>query len=136
MLLRSLVNGSWDSWAYEVIPPIPPFNLNSYAENPVAAASPYPPGDFNRDTMVDATDYTLWKNKFGSTSDPEIDANGNGIVDAADYTIWRDHLSVGGGGGYSMASDHGVPEPSTLELALGSVFVFWQYLFSSRKVKV
>ncbi len=137
MLFRSLKNGSWDSWAFELIPPMPPFNLDSFAENPSAAASPYPPGDFNRDTVVDAMDYELWKSEFGSTSDPDIDASGNGVVDAADYTIWRNNFSTGSG--QAAAFGIGVPEPSTLGLALCALCALcalWQLFIPRRKEKL
>jgi hypothetical protein len=122
MLLRNLKNRSWDSWAYEVIPPTPPFNLDSYAENPVAAAAPFLPGDYNRDHHVNDLDYQLWKSDFGSTNSPAVDGNGNGVVDAADYTIWRNHVGLGAG---SWAAGDGVPEPTSLWFTLSSVFVLW-----------
>ena len=128
MLFRSLKNGSWDSWAFELIPPTPPFNTDSYADNPIAAPSPFPPGDFNRDHIVDDADYQLWKSKFGSAIDPETDANDNGVVDAADYTIWRDNFGIGGGSAAAFRS--GVPEPSTLGLALCAL---WQFFTLRRK---
>ena len=42
------------------------------------------------------------------------DGNGNGIVDAADYTVWRDHLGQSAGAGSFAAV--AVPEPSSLML--------------------
>ena len=127
---RTLVDGTWDSWAYT-----PTFDFAAFAENPVAARSPFPPGDFNRDTLVDAADYELWKSEFGSTGAPEIDASGNGVVDAADYTIWRDNFS-GGGAGSAATPGRGVPEPSTLGLVAGSLSALWQFPFSRRRVRV
>ncbi|MCA9188726.1 MAG: dockerin type I repeat-containing protein, partial [Planctomycetales bacterium] len=44
-------------------------------------------GDYNGNGIVDAADYTVWKDTFGSSDDLIADGNGNGIVDAADYTI-------------------------------------------------
>jgi subtilisin family serine protease len=49
------------------------------------------PGDFNRDTIVNRADYSLWKSTFGSTSDLRADGNGDGRVNAADYTVWRNN---------------------------------------------
>lgn len=57
------------------------------------------PGDYDRDSDVDADDYLVWKLTFFSSSSLAADGNTNGIVDAADYTIWRDHAFAASGGG-------------------------------------
>jgi hypothetical protein len=67
-------------------------------------------GDYNGDGIVDASDYTVWKNAFG-TANSAVDGNGNGVVDAADYTIWRDHLGL-----HVSGSGAAVPEPSGMAL--------------------
>lgn len=73
------------------------FNLGaSYGEMAPASEAIWGaafPGDYNRDGVVDQSDYLLWTNEFGAT--PSIpymsaDGNGDGVVDAADYTVWRD----------------------------------------------
>lgn len=112
---RVLSDGSWDSWTFS-----PTFNFSAYAQNSSAAASPYPPGDFDRDRSVTAADYSVWKTAFGSTTETAADANHNGVVDAADYTIWRNHLGSGGDASAALAT--GVPEPSTFGLAWCAVF--------------
>ncbi len=63
-------------------------------------------GDFDLSGTVDQTDFELWRNTFGSTTNLAADGNGNGVVDAGDYSIWRDHLgqSVPAGGGSGAAS--------------------------------
>jgi hypothetical protein len=48
--------------------------------------------DFNGDGVVDAADYTVWRNHFGLSSGAKRadgDANADGAVDAADYAVWR-----------------------------------------------
>jgi Dockerin type I domain len=127
MATRKLVDGDWDSWVFQ-LSTTPPFN--TYAENPVAAAPPFPRGDFNRDTVVDALDYTLWRSQFGSTTAHESDANHNGVVDAADYTIWRNRLSSGGDAA-AVTTTPGVPEPSPFTLVF--CFLLWKCLFTRRK---
>jgi hypothetical protein len=53
------------------------------------------PGDYNFDGVVDAADYTVWRDTLGSTSDLRADASGptvgtpNGIIDQADYDFWK-----------------------------------------------
>ena len=55
-------------------------------------------GDYNYDGLVDASDYTLWRDKLGSTTNLAADGNGNGVVDAGDFIAWSSHFgqSVGG----------------------------------------
>ena len=76
------------------------------------------PGDGNLNDTVDAADYTVWANGFGTAgADLTVgDYNGNGIVDAADYTLWANNF------GQMVAAPAGpaaaVPEPSTFLLAI------------------
>jgi hypothetical protein len=86
---RELVDGSWDSWVYS-----PTFDFASFAENPLAAPSPFPPGDFNLDGEVHTDDYDVWRSTFGSTTQSAADANRNGIIDAADYVVWRNQFTT------------------------------------------
>ena len=51
-------------------------------------------GDYNGDNTVDANDYLVWKQTFGSTVDFRADGNADGKVDAADFTIWRNNLGA------------------------------------------
>ncbi|MCA9187649.1 MAG: CAP domain-containing protein [Pirellulaceae bacterium] len=67
-------------------------------------------GDYNANGTVDAADYTVWKDNFGSTSALDPDGNNNGVVDAADYTIWKDNF----GNTQTAVATHAVPEPATL----------------------
>ncbi len=48
-------------------------------------------GDFNSDGVVDAADYSRWRDSLGSENDLAADASGNGVVDLADYNLWRSH---------------------------------------------
>jgi hypothetical protein len=75
------------------------------------------PGDYNSDGVIDAADYTIWRDTLGSTSD--LRANGDdtgssaGVVDQADYQIWKSHFGTSLGAG-SVA----VPEPANWLLSL------------------
>jgi autotransporter-associated beta strand protein len=47
-------------------------------------------GDFNDDDLVDAVDYTVWRNSLNQIGDNlPADADGNGVVDAADHALWK-----------------------------------------------
>lgn len=80
-------------------------------------------GDYNADGGVDLDDYLEWKTTFGSITLLQADGNFNGQVDAADFTVWRDNFvgeSAAGGGAIAGSA---VPEPATLPLVLGGVFL-------------
>ena len=54
-------------------------------------------GDYNGNHVVDAADYTIWRDNLGAPGsvlganrDP---ANGSGVVGPADYTSWKAHLA-------------------------------------------
>jgi CSLREA domain-containing protein len=53
------------------------------------------PGDYNFDGIVDAIDYTVWRNTVGSADDLRADGSGeveglpDGVVDAFDYAWWK-----------------------------------------------
>jgi hypothetical protein len=91
--------------------------------------SDLPPGDYNRNGVVDAADYTVWRNALGSSDD--LRANGDddgasqGVVDDADYVVWRNtvgttYLDLAGSGAGAPGAT--VPEPvSAALMAIGVV---------------
>jgi hypothetical protein len=74
-------------------------------------------GDYNGDGVVDANDYTLWRDKLGSTSDLRADGNGDGMIDDADYGVWQSSFGATYASGAGAASA-AVPEPATLLMLL------------------
>jgi hypothetical protein len=83
------------------------------------------PGDYSRNGVVDAADYTLWRDTLNQTgAGLPADGSGNQLVDQADYDLWRMHfgeaaeLIVGAGAaqGASVGAI-GVPEPCALVIA-------------------
>jgi hypothetical protein len=74
-------------------------------------------GDYNGNGVVDAADYTVWRDTLGATENLSADGNGNRVIDAGDYEHWKDRfgdmLSDGSGAGQSASA---VPEPSTVLL--------------------
>lgn len=80
-----------------------------------------PWADFNADDRVDAADFTIWQQNFGSTvaAGTAGDANGDSIVDAKDYAIWRAQL---GQSDASLGGSSAIPEPGTLVLTVMAIF--------------
>src|SRR5262249_34588156 len=71
------------------------------------------PGDYNADGVVDAADYTVWRDTLGLTTDLRADGNGDGIVNQLDYQFWVDQFPHPGAGSAGVGA---VPEPSTAAL--------------------
>lgn len=67
-------------------------------------------GDYNGDGFVDAADYTVYRDTFGSTTDLRADGSGNGEVDAIDLALWSGNYGANG------ASSTAIPEPTTAGL--------------------
>ena len=77
------------------------------------------PGDYNGDGVVDAADYTVWRDNWLQFT-PNGDGDGNGFVGNADYDIWRDNFgrTVDEILGPSSSNSQSVPEPAALLLGL------------------
>ena len=76
-----------------------------------------PAGDFDADGDVDASDYQVWRNAYGSQTilhGSGADGNFDGKIDVADYTVWRNSLGAGGAGSAGSV----IPEPSALALSI------------------
>lgn len=69
-------------------------------------------GDFNSDGLVDAADYTVWRDNLGTSN--QLGGNGDetgasaGIVDQADYLLWSSNF----GQGLPSLAGVAVPEPA------------------------
>lgn len=79
--------------------------------------SPRIPGDYNNDSLVDAADYTIWRNSLGQTGeDLAADGTGpggipDGVVDDLDYDFWAaNYRQPAGSGGQSSST---IPEPAS-----------------------
>jgi hypothetical protein len=81
-------------------------------------------GDYNNNGIVDAADYTIWRDHLGQTfALVNRDPTNSGVINSADYTFWKSHFGMisGSGGGSGLAGSN-VPEPtSCLMLAIGGL---------------
>ena len=102
----------------------------SFNIDDISAAIVTPPvllGDYNHDGIVDAADYTVWRDSFGqSGSNLAADGDHNGVIDSNDLDVWSANFgqTVGGeaGSGAWVIGSSAVPEPSTvIEFVIGCV---------------
>ncbi len=66
-------------------------DLDVLAKNALAGAGATFNGDFNKNGIVDLSDYVLWRNNVGAaglTPFSSADGNGDGKVDQSDYELW------------------------------------------------
>lgn len=101
--------------------------------NMVAANLVAPPrthGDYNNDGKVDASDYTVWRDRHGA-EDYHGDGGDNGLVDDDDYFVWQHGfgqiLDDGGnnpGGPGQGGAGAVVPEPMSGGLMLIATTLF------------
>jgi T5SS/PEP-CTERM-associated repeat protein/autotransporter-associated beta strand protein len=98
-------------------------------------------GDYNGDGIVDAADYTVWRDTLGSTTD--LRANGDntgasaGKIDQADYTFWKTNFGAHAGSGSGGSSNAAVAEPTTLLLLIvGAVGVSIRGRWCAKRVSI
>jgi hypothetical protein len=85
------------------------------------------PGDYNGDGVVNAADYTVWRDTFGLEGPAEpADGDGDSTVDAGDYDVWKQYFGTAAdlqipfqsAGSGAVLPSAPVPEPATLTAAL------------------
>jgi len=85
--------------------------------------------DYNRNGIVDAADYTVWRDSLGSTTNLAADGNGNGTIDPGDYDVWKmsfgeSALGSGVGAAGLSGANASVPEPASVVL-FGFAILGW-----------
>ena len=96
------------------------------AEGLIANVVDSPTGDTNRDGVVDASDYVLWRdNLFNVVSACTAgDADCNGFVNNLDYSSWRTHFGESLLGNYVMTSAPIAETAEVPELTSGGLVVW------------
>jgi T5SS/PEP-CTERM-associated repeat protein len=98
----------------------------------LSVVGPSVPGDYNGNGVVDAADYTVWRDLLGRDGiGLAADGTGpggvpDGFVDQLDYELWVDHFGETLGAaslapGDSTGTNLAVPEPGASGLALAGV---------------
>lgn len=75
-------------------------------------------GNFNGDSIVDAADYTVWRDNLGAPDESALNGNGDGVngVDQQDYQLWKDHFGdTGEAQGEQVFLNHSVTVPSGVD---------------------
>lgn len=89
------------------------------------------PGDFNGDFVVDAADYTVWRDNLGLAEGDLLNGNGDGgTVTQSDYLVWKNNFGQSLLGSGSSAS---VPEPSS---ALCGLMLLGLVAAARRRVRI
>jgi hypothetical protein len=79
-------------------------------------------GDFNNDGLVDAADYTVWRDNLGAADESGINNNGDGGgVTESDYQVWRTNFGNSSGAGALAAAAASVPEPASVVVSLAAI---------------
>jgi hypothetical protein len=78
-------------------------------------------GDFNGDHVVNAADYTVWRDNLGAAEGSLLNGNGNGgTIDETDYALWKSNFGLSNGSGGLAGGT--VPEPaSAILLVVGLI---------------
>ena len=77
-------------------------------------------GDYNRNNVVDAADYTVWRDNLGSTAILPNDPS-PGMVTLDDYDTWMTHFGETAGSGSRDSANTAVPEPVSMWLLVLAV---------------
>ncbi len=76
------------------------------------------PGDYNADGVVDAADYTVWRDNVGASDESALNFNGDGgAVGQSDYHVWRANFGMTSTPNAPQAASP-VPEPRIIALLL------------------
>jgi uncharacterized protein YkwD len=79
-------------------------------------------GDYNNNDVIDAADYTAWRDALTAGATSLTNDPTPGTVDESDFLYWRAHFGETLGSGAGSPSPAAVPEPATAFMA-GSVLL-------------
>ena len=92
-----------------------------------------PTGDYNGNLVVDAADFTIWRDTLGSMVDLRADGDTTGdsagVINLADYNYWKARFGNTVPMGSASAASV-VPEPASLLLLLGG----WLIIATARRI--
>ena len=98
----------------------------------IRTASGLVDGDYNGNGVVDAADYTVWRDSQGQNgADLPADGNGDMTVNSSDYSYWKARFANTSGSGTATSSESSlaIPEPGGIVLGLMLLLVagMWRW---------
>ncbi|TWT86645.1 Matrixin [Pseudobythopirellula maris] len=94
-------------------------DVQLYRLDLVAVAAPVLAGDYNGNGVVDAADFTLWRDTLGETDNLAADGDLSGEVDQGDYDLWAANFGMT----LDAAPAHlAAPEPNATLMGVIAVF--------------
>jgi hypothetical protein len=86
----------------------------------------FPPGDYNKDYLVDSGDYIFWRKTLGQVgAGLAADGDWSGKVDAGDHDVWLADFGRVAVSSNARASNTTVPEPACLLPILVAALAAW-----------
>jgi len=83
-------------------------------------------GDYNENGVVDAADYTVWRNNLGAPAGTLPNDGDGGTIGQPQYDTWKANFgAVLPGAGSIAVQLPAVPEPSTMLLLVPAALKFW-----------
>ncbi|TWU00580.1 Endo-1,3-1,4-beta-glycanase ExsH [Botrimarina colliarenosi] len=70
------------------------------------------PGDFTNDGVVDAADYTVWRDSEGAPAGTLANDTAGGVIGAAQYDLWRTNFGATVPASNASVANVAVPEPT------------------------
>lgn len=79
-----------------------------------------PVGDFDRTGVVNAADYTIWRDHLGASPGILPNDPAGGVIGQAQYAEWRSNFGVESGSGSEVAA---IPEPTSVALLISCLLM-------------
>jgi formylglycine-generating enzyme required for sulfatase activity len=118
--------GSWNEPAARLASSFRAADVPTQAANQIgfriaSIAGPQPLyGDYNSDGIVDAGDYTVWRDNLGAPAGVLPNDSDSGVIGQAQYNTWKLNFGQVSGSSGRAAINRFVPDPSSVSLLMGA----------------
>jgi hypothetical protein len=107
--------GSFDDSNVTLLPPAGAISGSGLTSLTLTAVLP---GDYNENGVVDAADYTVWRNHLGAPAGTLSNDVDGGTISQAQYNTWKANFGSTGTLGSAGSEIPAVPEPATAALVV------------------